>query len=279
MLEEDFSMINQVFILRRETGELLYHRSYCDHKLDPALIGGFLSAMGNIATEQMVGEGGIESIRMKDERWIYFVEKGVYLILNADLAHPPNWLKHKLRYIAKEFFGMFNASTIDKWKGNARIFDAFDSYLDGLLKDWELAQQTTTDTKAMDILGLYENIIHRLLLTKMSKKNQTELLNKLIKHAKVIFGPTTNLQDHYGKLDLFNLLLNDYEYQKLKTNLKHFFEYLFTELQDLTTRTAIERMITKTLFPLFKFYYRNIDLYNIDQAILPLIFEFMSTGP
>ena len=105
------------------------------------------------------------------------------------------------------------------------------------------------------------------------------MFKKLTTHAKVIFGSTTDLQDHYGKLDLFNLLLNDYEYQKLKSNLRDFFEYLFAEIQDLTTRTAVERMIKKALFPLFKFYYRNIDLYNIDQAILPPIFEYMSTGP
>ncbi|MHA1839056.1 MAG: hypothetical protein ACTSVM_01035 [Candidatus Ranarchaeia archaeon] len=269
-------MINQVFILRQETGELLYHRSYCQHKFDPALIGGFLSAMGNIATEQMVGDGGLESLRMKDERWVYFVDRGLYLIINADLAHPPNWLKHKLRYIAKEFFKRFDEEKIRNWKGNANLFRSFDKYLDSLLQDWEVAQQTTTDTKAMDILGLYENIIYRLLHTKMPRSKQEQFFGKVAEIAKEIFGPATNIRDQYGQLDLFNLILGEYDYHRFKVKLKRFYERIFAELTNTASKSAVTRMITKSLFPLFRFYYRNIDLYNIDQVVLPPIFEYMS---
>jgi hypothetical protein len=268
-------MINQVFVLSKETGALIYHRAYEKQEIDPSLIGGFLSAMGNIANERLEGNGGIDSIRMKDERWVYFIDENLYFIINSDLIHPPSRLKHKLRYISKEFVELYPKSIIQNWNGDTEMFNKFDGILDKLLKDWDHAHQTTTDTKAMDIIGLYENILHRLFETKISRSKKESLLSNVDDMAMNIFSQSL-CNEKTGQLDLFRILTEKVNYQDLRVGLKKLFNETFQMITQLADRDDVENIIKKRLFPLFTYYYRNIDLYNLDQAIFPPIFEYMS---
>jgi hypothetical protein len=266
-------LIHRLYILEQNTGRLFFHHNYSKRQYDSAILAGFLSALGSLADEEMTGMGGIDSIAMKNHRWIYLAEKGIYYVFCADLSHSIYHAKRQLRYIAKVFRKKYSKKLLKKWQGKTKTFHGFIKIMDKLLIEWTEARETVEDTKAMDIIGLYEQIFNRMLKTKLKRKKREELYNRIETFTTKEFGEET-IHTGNSHIDLFGIMELDLDYDRLKSRLAKLNKIMFNYIKRTADEEDLKWVIEKQLFPLFNRKYKLIDLYNIDRAVLPPIFSY-----
>jgi hypothetical protein len=142
-----------------------------------------------------------------------------------------------------------------------------------LLIEWTEARETVEDTRAMDIIGLYEQIFNRMLKTKLKSKKRQELYKRIDTFTEEEFGEKSILTGN-SHIDLFGIMELDLDYDRLKSRLAKLNKIMFNYIKRSADEEDLKWIIEKQLFPLFNRKYKLIDLYNIDRAVLPPIFSY-----
>jgi small GTP-binding protein len=126
-------MIRGAYILRRNDGSTLFHKAYSDEKLDEVLVSGFLVAVSRFSSE--LGSGEMDSILMKNLKFVYGVFEEVMIIFYVDREDDDQFIREDIRKVASQFLWLYgedlkHSKAIDMGK-----FKAFGPELDKIIQE------------------------------------------------------------------------------------------------------------------------------------------------
>jgi len=115
------------------SGLCLFHKSYHKNRwIDESIISGFLTAFAAFI-KSFDSEEEIESVVMRNIKFVYSSYKDVLFILCADKNEKDDMLKEKLRQIKNTFIDMFSKK-LENWNGDISVFRNFERIADDILR-------------------------------------------------------------------------------------------------------------------------------------------------
>ncbi|MHA1861553.1 MAG: hypothetical protein ACTSVM_04595 [Candidatus Ranarchaeia archaeon] len=161
-------MIQNIWIIDKESGRNMFHKVYGSQVVDKDLFSGFLTALYSFAESEIQSQGpGLESVQMGGLQWLYSELKGLLFIIAADKKDDSTLLKSQLELIKdafKEKFSIFQkgdrgARFLRKWDGSPKAFKEFEETIDSYHESWKKAVISASLADQMDTLEVFQHIL------------------------------------------------------------------------------------------------------------------------
>ncbi|MBN2155091.1 MAG: hypothetical protein JW776_03540 [Candidatus Lokiarchaeota archaeon] len=132
-------MIHSVYVIHQVTGICVIYRKYGTIEFNEDLIAGFLTALGDFSKEVTRGKGNLKILDMVVYN-IHLVFKNRILVAAAsDKKDSKEIAQNKLEIILNQFIDRY-LHIFEDWKGDVRIFEEFDEYIDYTLRNGKAAE-------------------------------------------------------------------------------------------------------------------------------------------
>lgn len=253
-------MINGIYIIHRNSGNLLFEKTYEHSPIDKDLFSGLLTAIRGFLKEIHMGE--LTSFSTLKKKIIISLTENIVVAIILDIAASSEKYQGIAYEIGSQFSQVFGAD-LKKWDGNRTIFKSFNEQVGGILSneqdpfivqvakwahkefggDIHLEQQLVTSSE-MDLLM---NIIidHGELKDLRSRE---KMLNKFHKgyNRDLIFFKAVNDVIGLNELEQFIEVCEDLGYEcRQKERCEQYFDYFPSKIiiiaQDFSP-PALERI-------------------------------------
>ena len=160
-------MIQNVWILEKETGRPVFHKRFGSIEAQDVLLSGFLSAVYTFAESEISGFG-IESMEMGEYIFVYCFSHNLLFVLAADKEDKRSNLKMQVDYIKNSFLQEFpfvvkgGREFWMNWSGEQTIFQKFNDIIEDLIHSWMDVKITTSIAEKMDILEVFQQLFSRI---------------------------------------------------------------------------------------------------------------------
>ncbi len=160
-------MIQNVWILEKETGRPVFHKSFGSIKAQDVLLSGFLSAVYSFAESEISGLG-IESMEMGEYVLVYCFSHNLLFVAAANKEDKASNLKMQVDYIKTSFLQEFPFVVKGgkefwlNWNGEQGIFRKFNDILEDLITSWTDVKISTSIAEKMDILEVFQQLFSRI---------------------------------------------------------------------------------------------------------------------
>jgi small GTP-binding protein len=126
-------MIRGAYVLRRNDGATLFHKAYGDEKLDEVLVSGFLVAVSRFSSE--LGSGEMDSIVMKNLKFVYGVFEEVMIIFYVDREDDDQFVREDIRKVASQFLWLYGEELKHLKAIDTNKFKPFGAELDKIIQE------------------------------------------------------------------------------------------------------------------------------------------------
>ncbi len=174
-------MINSIWIIKN-SGQNLFYKNFnkTTSNIDNDLFSGFFVALDNFANES--GKGNIDSIILKDAKFIYMNLDPIFIVLGCDRSEEINGLKEIMADIGNLFLEKYG--DLEDWDGKLSKFRDFSNILDTEFK-FEKSSIIRKSKSSIDEnerkLKPRNNIAYKIVVIGNPGVGKTSLLNKFSK--------------------------------------------------------------------------------------------------
>ncbi|MHC1590976.1 MAG: hypothetical protein ACXQS8_02750 [Candidatus Helarchaeales archaeon] len=277
-------MIQEVWILDLKSGRNIFHRCYGEEISDPDLLTSFLTAFYRFAEElserpdfvdKIIEINAIESIEMGGLKWIYNKDVNLLYIAAAEMDDSTHEIRAQLEVIRKSFNDAYDfvldPTFPDTWNGNTSQFEKFAEKIDELHEDWKKALRITKAAELMDLIEVYQQILH--LLSKVShaiKKGKEEILDQKMRMLKELlpksFKDVKYTERGWDLLGL-NVLQQELDETELRGGLSQIFRFYVDLMKDIF-KDDMKEIISKLIFPYMRKDWDRIRKLNLDKELI-----------
>ena len=269
-----------VWLIERGSGRNLVSRCYSEAvKLDMDLIAPFLSA-----THTFIDKASSETLKTVDtetSRYVWEANDYLLFVMVVSKAARLGHMRFMLEYALSEFMNRevphnSDISTVLKnWLGSPNTFKKFGDFIDELVTQYEVTDESLVAGKSMDCLEVYSHLFRGIMRVKGGKKKK----QAIVKRMKALMEP---LLDRYPFLnevpidevgiEVLNIDVNIVAYQHLRDSLEELLRLLGKAVREIATPKAYRDMLFEHVMPYVKHDIMRLQTYAILDDVVRYLF-------
>jgi hypothetical protein len=269
-----------VWLIERGSGRNLVSRCYSDAvKLDMDLIAPFLSA-----THTFIDKASNETLKTVDtetNRYVWEANEHLLFVMVVSKAARLGHMRFMLEYALNEFMKRevplnSDISTVLKnWLGSPSQFRRFGNFIDELVTQYEVTDESLVAGKSMDCLEVYSHLFRGIMRVKGGKQKK----NAIVKRMQ---GLTEPLMDRYpfltqvpidtAGIEVLDIDVNTVAYQHLRDSLEELLRLLGKAVREIATPKAYRDMLFDYVMPYVKHDIQRLQTYAILDDVIRYLF-------
>jgi len=269
-----------VWLIERGSGRNLVSRCYSDAvKLDMDLIAPFLSA-----THTFIDKASNETLKIVDtetSRYVWEANEHLLFVMVVSKAARIGHMRFMLEYALNEFMNREVPSNSDiatvlkNWLGSPTKFKNFGHFIDELVTQYEVTDESLVAGKSMDCLEVYSHLFRGIMKVKGGKQKKTAIVNRMK-------GLTEPLMDRYpfltqvpidiAGIEVLDIDVNNVAYQHLRDSLEELLRLLGKAVREIATPKAYRDMLFDHVMPYVKHDIQRLQTYAILDDVIRYLF-------
>ncbi len=269
-----------VWLIERGSGRNLVAKCYSDAvKLDMDLIAPFLSA-----THTFIDKASNETLKTVDtetNRYVWEANDYLLFVMVVSKAARLGHMRFMLEYALNEFMkkevppDSDVATVLKNWHGAPSAFKNFGGFVDELVTQYEVTDESLVAGKSMDCLEVYSHLFRGIMKVKGSKKKKEAIVKRMK-------GLTEPLLDRYPFLlkvpidvvgiEVLDIDVNTVAYQHLRDSLEELLRLLGKAVREIATPKAYRDMLFDYVMPYVKHDIQRLQTYAILDDVVRYLF-------
>lgn len=269
-----------VWLIERGSGRNLVARRYSDAvKLDMDLIAPFLSA-----THTFIDKASNETLKTVDtetNRYVWEANDYLLFVMVVSKAARLGHMRFMLEYALNEFMNREVpknsdiATVLKNWLGSPTKFQKFGNFIDELVTQYEVTDESLVAGKSMDCLEVYSHIFRGMMKVKGGKQKKVAIVNRMK-------GFTEPLMDRYpflarvpidiAGIEVLDIDVNAVAYQNLRDCLEELLRLLGKAVREVITPKAYRDMLFDHVMPYVKHDIQRLQTYAILDDVVRYLF-------
>ncbi|MFX0055421.1 MAG: hypothetical protein ACFFAX_11280 [Promethearchaeota archaeon] len=271
--------VQGIWLIERGSGRNLVSRAYANIEIDMDLIAPFLSA-----THTFIDKAAQESLKTIDtdtNRYIWEANDYLLFVMVVSKSARVSHMRFILEYAMNEF--MKNEIPPDndiemmlkQWHGRPGQFKKFGTFVDELVSQYEVTDESLVAGKSMDCLAVYSHLFKAL----MKVKTDTDTRRKLVREIKKSLKPIKEFYSFLdvvtvdsGGIDVLNIDVNIAHYKELRVALEEILKILSKIIQSTVSKKVYQTMLFKHAMPYVKSDVERLQTYAILDDVIRHLF-------
>ncbi len=269
-----------VWLIERGSGRNLVARCYSDAvKLDMDLIAPFLSA-----THTFIDKASNETLKTVDtetNRYVWEANEYLLFVMVVSKAARLGHMRFMLEYALNEFMNREVpknsdiATVLKNWLGSPTKFQKFGNFIDELVTQYEVTDESLVAGKSMDCLEVYSHIFRGIMKVKGGKQKKIAIVRRMK-------GFTEPLMDRYpflarvpidiAGIEVLDIDVNSVAYQNLRDCLEELLRLLGKAVREIVTPKAYRDMLFDHVMPYVKHDIQRLQTYAILDDVVRYLF-------
>jgi hypothetical protein len=271
--------VQGIWLIERGSGRNLVSRAYANIEIDMDLIAPFLSA-----THTFIDKASHESLKTIDtdtNRYIWEANDYLLFVMVVSKSARVSHMRFILEYAMNEF--MKNQIPPNKdiemmlkqWHGRPGQFRKFGTFIDELVSQYEVTDESLVAGKSMDCLTVYSHLFRAIMRVRTDKETRRELVKRIKKSLKPINAFYDFLDvvtvDSAG-IEVLNIDVNTVPYKELRVALEEILKILSQVVQETVSKKAYQTMLFKHAMPYVKSDVDRLQTYAILDDVIRHLF-------
>jgi hypothetical protein len=269
-----------VWLIERGSGRNLVSRAYSDAvKLDMDLIAPFLSA-----THTFIDKASNETLKTVDtetNRYVWEANDYLLFVMVVSKAARLGHMRFMLEYALNEFMNRevppdSNIDTVLKnWHGAPNTFTNFGKFVDELVTQYEVTDESLVAGKSMDCLEVYSHLFRGI----MRIKGGTQKKNAIVKRMKALTEPLIDRYPYLSQvpidiagIEVLDIDVQNVAYQHLRDSLEELLRLLGKVVREVVTPKVYRDMLFDYVMPYVKHDIQRLQTYAILDDVIRYLF-------
>ncbi|MFW9926259.1 MAG: hypothetical protein ACFFDM_05765 [Candidatus Thorarchaeota archaeon] len=269
-----------VWLIERGSGRNLVARAYSDVvKLDMDLIAPFLSA-----THTFIDKASNETLKTVDtetNRYVWEANDHLLFVMVVSKAARIGHMRFMLEYALNEFMkqevptNSDVATVLKNWHGAPNTFKKFSKFVDELVEQYEVTDESLLAGKSMDCLEVYNHLFRGIMKVKTSQKKRDDIVKR-------VNGLLEPMMDRYpflktvpidrAGIEVLEIDVNIVAYQHLRDSLEEVLRLLAKAVQEIVTPKAYRDVLFDCVMPYVKSDIQRLQTYAILDDVVRYLF-------
>ncbi|MHA2081009.1 MAG: hypothetical protein ACW99H_07690, partial [Candidatus Thorarchaeota archaeon] len=214
-------------------------------------------------------------------RYVWEANDHLLFVMVVSKAARLGHMRFMLEYALNEFMNREVpsdsdvASVLKGWLGSPNTFKKFGKFVDELVTQYEVTDESLLAGKSMDCLEVYSHIFRGIMKVKGGKQKK----NAIVKRMK---GLTEPLMDRYpflshvpidvAGIEVLDIDVNDVAYQHLRDSLEELLRLLGKVVREKASRKAYRDMLFEHVMPYVKRDIQRLQTYAILDDVIRYLF-------
>ncbi|MFW9792828.1 MAG: hypothetical protein ACFFEE_00890 [Candidatus Thorarchaeota archaeon] len=269
-----------VWLIERGSGRKLVSKAYSDIvKLDMDLIAPFLSA-----THTFIDKASSETLKTVDtetNRYVWEANEHLLFVMVVSKAARIGHMRFMLEYALNEFMNQEVPSNSDiatvlkNWHGAPNKFMKFSKFIDELVEQYEMTDESLLAGKSMDCLEVYNHLFRGLMRVKTGKKKRDEIVKRIKGWLEPMLDRYEFLNcvpiDNVG-IEVLEIDVNTVAYQHLRDSLEEILRLLAKAVREIVTPKAYRDVLFDHVMPYVKSDIQRLQTYAILDDVVRYLF-------
>jgi hypothetical protein len=269
-----------VWLIERGSGRNLVSRSYSDVvKLDMDLIAPFLSA-----THTFIDKASNETLKTVDtetNRYVWEANEHLLFVMVVSKAARIGHMRFMLEYALNEFMNReiptnSNIETVLKnWLGSPDTFKKFGDFIDELVTQYEVTDESLLAGKSMDCLEVYSHLFRGIMKVKGGKKKKTAIVNRMKRWIEPLlhrYPFLSQIPIDVAGIEVLEIDVNNVTYHHLRDSLEELLRLLGKAVREIASPKAYRDMIFDHVMPYVKRDIQRLQTYAILDDVIRYLF-------
>ncbi len=269
-----------VWLIERGSGRNLVSKAYSDIvKLDMDLIAPFLSA-----THTFIDKASNETLKTVDtetNRYVWEANEHLLFVMVVSKAARIGHMRFMLEYALNEFMNQEVpansdiATVLKNWHGAPNTFKKFSRFVDELIEQYEMTDESLLAGKSMDCLEVYNHLFRGIMKVKASKKKKSDMVKR-------VKGWLEPMMDRYpflncvpidvAGIEVLEIDVNKVAYQHLRDSLEEILRLLAKVVRENATPKAYRDVLFDHVMPYVKNDIQRLQTYAILDDVVRYLF-------
>jgi hypothetical protein len=271
--------VQGIWLIERGSGRNLVSRAYSNIDIDMDLIAPFLSA-----THTFIDKASQEELKTIDtdtNRYIWEANDYLLFVMVVSKSARIGHMRFILEYALNEFMKNQIPANSDiemmlkQWHGRPGQFRKFGGFIDELVSQYEVTDESLVAGKSMDCLAVYSHLFKAV----MRVKTDTETRRQLVKRIRNQLKPIREFYDFLdvvtvdsGGIDVLSIDVNNAPYKDLRVALEEILKMLSQIVQETVPKKAYQTMLFQHAMPYVKSDVERLQTYAILDDVIRHLF-------
>lgn len=269
-----------VWLIERGSGRNLVSRRYSDVvKLDMDLIAPFLSA-----THTFIDKASNETLKTVDtetNRYVWEANEYLLFVMVVSKAARLGHMRFMLEYALNEFMNREVpknsdiATVLKNWLGSPTKFKNFGNFIDELVTQYEVTDESLVAGKSMDCLEVYSHLFRGIMKVKGGKQKKQAIVKRMEALTEPLLDRYPYLKDvpiDVAGIEVLDIDVNVVAYQHLRDSLEELLRLLGKAVREIVTPKAYKDMIFEHVMPYVKHDIQRLQTYAILDDVVRYLF-------
>ncbi|MFW9968417.1 MAG: hypothetical protein ACFFEA_14785 [Candidatus Thorarchaeota archaeon] len=271
--------VQGVWLIERGSGRNLVSRAYANIEIDMDLIAPFLSA-----THTFIDKAAQEELKTIDtdtNRYIWEANDYLLFVMVVSKSARIRHMRFILEYALNEF--MKNQIPADKdiemmlkqWHGRPGQFSKFGSFIDELVSQYEVTDESLVAGKSMDCLAVYSHLFRAIMRVRTDLETRRALVRRIrqsLKPIKEFYDFLDVVTVDSSVIDVLNIDVNIAPYKELRVALEEILKMLSQVVQETVSKKVYQTMLFKHAMPYVKSDVERLQTYAILDDVIRHLF-------
>jgi hypothetical protein len=243
------------------------------------LIAPFLSA-----THTFIDKASNETLRTVDtetNRYVWEANEHLLFVMVVSKAARIGHMRFMLEYALNEFVNQevptnSDVATILKnWQGAPNTFRKFGKFVDELVEQYEVTDESLLAGKSMDCLEVYNHLFRGIMKVKTGKKRRAEIVKRMKGWLEPMLNRYPFLDcvpiDGAG-IEVLEIDVNLVAYQHLRDSLEEVLRLLAKAVREIVTPKAYRDVLFDFVMPYVKSDIQRLQMYAILDDVVRYLF-------
>ncbi len=269
-----------VWLIERGSGRNLVAKCYSDAvKLDMDLIAPFLSA-----THTFIDKASNETLKTVDtetNRYVWEANEHLLFVMVVSKAARLGHMRFMLEYALNEFMNKEVppntniAEVLKKWHGAPSTFKNFGNFVDELVTQYEVTDESLVAGKSMDCLEVYSHLFRGIMKVKGSKQKKETIVKRMNSLTEPLLDRYPFLQKvpiDVAGIEVLDIDVNTVAYQHLRDSLEELLRLLGKAVREIVPPKAYRDMLFDYVMPYVKHDIQRLQTYAILDDVIRYLF-------
>jgi len=269
-----------VWLIERGSGRNLVARRYSDAvKLDMDLIAPFLSA-----THTFIDKASNETLKTVDtetNRYVWEANDYLLFVMVVSKAARLGHMRFMLEYALNEFMNREVpknsdiATVLKNWLGSPTKFQKFGNFIDELVTQYEVTDESLVAGKSMDCLEVYSHIFRGMMKAKGGKQKKAAIVKRMKGFTEPLMGRypfLARVPIDIAGIEVLEIDVNAVAYQNLRDCLEELLRLLGKAVREVVTPKAYRNMLFDHVMPYVKHDIQRLQTYAILDDVVRYLF-------
>ncbi|MCF2135986.1 MAG: hypothetical protein K9W43_01990 [Candidatus Thorarchaeota archaeon] len=270
-----------IWVIERDTGRNLVARAYEETDVDMDLIAPFLSATHTFIDR--ASNEALKTIDTESSRYVWVGNEHLLFVMIVSKAARIGHMRFLLDYALEEFMkrmipeGEDLGQVLQKWHGHPQTFAAFGKFLDELVAQYEVTDDSLLTGKSMDCLEVHNHIFRNLMRMDIDSKTRKQLVKTLKKEIEPLiekypFLATVPIDGAGIEVLDIDIINHDIPYKTLREALEELFKTVANCVRTTIDKRKYHSVLLNHVMPYVKGDLRRLQTYAILDDVIRYLF-------